>query len=66
MGADPKARGAPWVSTHNTRWHNGDFFFIQDERARIGGRIFDTLSVMGVDLSHTGYIAPDFREPRSP
>ena len=34
MGADPKANGAPWVSTHNTHCHTGDFFLIQNERAR--------------------------------
>lgn len=66
IGADPKANGAPWVSTHNTRCHTGDFFLIQNERARIGGKIFDTLGVMGVDPSDTGYIAPNFREPRTP
>ena len=28
-GADPKANGVPWVSTHAARWHSGEFFLIQ-------------------------------------
>lgn len=59
-GTDPKANGVPWVSTHTARWHTGEFFLIQDERARIGGKVFDTLSVMGVDPSDKGYIARTF------
>ena len=60
MGADPKANGVPWVSTHTTHWHTGDFFLIQDERARIGGKVFDSLSVMSVEPSDKGYIARTF------
>lgn len=60
LGADPKANGVPWVSAHTTHWHTGDFFLIQDERARIGGKVFDTLSVMGVEPSDKGYIARTF------
>ena len=48
-GADPKANGVPWVSTHSARWHTGQFFLIQDERAQIGGSPFDTVSVLGVE-----------------
>lgn len=59
-GADPKANGVPWISTHTARWHTGDFFLIQDERARIGSKVFDTLSVMGVDPSNKAYIARTF------
>jgi Protein of unknown function (DUF1579) len=59
-GPDPKANGVPWVSTHSTRWHTGDFFLIQDERARIDGKVFDTLSVMGVEHGDKGYFARTF------
>lgn len=45
----PRANGVPWVSTHKARWHTGEFFLGQDERARPGGTVFDTLSIMGVD-----------------
>jgi hypothetical protein len=48
-GDDPKANGVPWTSRHTARWHTGEFFLIQDERALIAGQPFDTLSVMGVD-----------------
>ena len=48
-GADPKANGVPWVSTHAARWHSGEFFLIQDECAQIGTATLDTVSVMGVD-----------------
>jgi hypothetical protein len=48
-GADPRANGVPWISEHTGRWHTGEFFLVQDERARVGGDVFDTLSVMGVD-----------------
>ena len=46
---DPTGDAEPWVSTHTARWHTGEFFLVQDERATTGGRPFDTLSVMGVD-----------------
>jgi hypothetical protein len=48
-GGDPCANGVPWVSEHRGYWHTGEFFLVQDERARPGGEVFDTLSVMGVD-----------------
>jgi len=48
-GDDPRANGVPWISEHGGRWHTGGFFLIQDEKARVGGAVFDTLSVMGVD-----------------
>lgn len=59
-GADPKANGVPWVSTHTARWHTGDFFLIQDERAQIGGKPFDTLSIMGVEPDDKGHFARTF------
>lgn len=34
---------------HEARWHSGKFFMIQDERATIAGKPFDTFSLMGVD-----------------
>lgn len=48
-GPDPRANGVPWVSTHSTRWHTGEFFLIQDERARLAGNGFDTLNIFGVE-----------------
>ena len=59
-GADPKANGVPWISTHNARWHTGDFFLIQDERAQIGGKAFDTLGIMGVEPGDNGHFARTF------
>ena len=48
-GLDPRANGIPWVSTHSTRWHSGEFFLVQDERAQLAGKPFDTLSLFGVE-----------------
>jgi hypothetical protein len=59
-GADPKANGVRWTSTHVSRWHTGEFFLIQEEKARPGGTILDTLSVMGVDSEKGGYFARAF------
>ena len=59
-GADPKANGVPWVSTHTARWHTGDFFLIQDERAQIGGKPFDTFSIMGVEPDGKAHFARTF------
>ena len=58
--ADPKRNGVPWTSTHAGRWHTGEFFLIQDERALVGGDVFDTLSVMGVDAKTGNYFARCF------
>ena len=59
-GADPRANGVPWKSTHTGRWHTGKFFLIQDERADLDGAPFDTLSVMGVEEDENGYFARSF------
>lgn len=59
-GDDPKAHGVPWTSTHVSRWHTGEFFLIQDEKARPGGTVFDTLSIMGVDPATGAYFARAF------
>jgi hypothetical protein len=56
---DPKRNGVPWTSTHEGRWHTGGFFLVQDEKARPGGEVFDTLSIMGVDPAG-GYFARSF------
>ena len=48
-GPDPRANGIPWLSTHTSRWHTGEFFLIQDERAHLGGKPFDTISILGVE-----------------
>ena len=47
--------GEPWSSIHTAHWHTGSFFMVQDERATIAGRPFDTLSIIGVDLQSGGY-----------
>jgi hypothetical protein len=59
-GADPRANGEPWKSKHTGRWHTGEFFLIQDERANIADSPFDTLFVMGVDDNKGGYFAQTF------
>lgn len=46
---DPRASGVPWVSEHHAYWYTGEYFLVQDERARPGGEVFDTLWVMGRD-----------------
>lgn len=48
-GDDPQANDQPWTSTHTGRWHTGEFYLIQDERAVVGGSRFETLGIMGVD-----------------
>jgi hypothetical protein len=58
--ADPKGRPEPWVSSHIARWHTGQFFLVQNERAVVGGAPFDTLSVMGVDPKTGRYFARSF------
>lgn len=60
QSGDPKAHGEPWLSTHTAKWHTGSFFMVQDERATIAGRVFDTLSVMGVDPESGDYFARTF------
>ena len=44
------------------RWSlvHGEFFLIQEEKARPGGTVFDTLSVMGVNSEKHGYFARAF------
>jgi hypothetical protein len=57
---DPRGAAERWVSTHTGAWHTGEFFLVQDERARIAGSPLDTLSVMGVDASTGRYFARCF------
>lgn len=57
---DPRSAAEPWISTHTGKWHTGEFFLIQDERAVIGGQPFDTLSVMGVDAKTGHHFARTF------
>ncbi len=59
-GADPKANGVAWVSTHTARWHTGGFFLIQEEKATIDGSAFDTLSILGVEPHNKGHFARTF------
>lgn len=59
-GPDPRANGVPWISTHTAIWHTGAFFLIQDERAKIDGALFDTLSILGLEPDGNGYFARTF------
>ena len=47
--------GQLWFSIHTAAWHTGNFFIIQDERARIDGSVFDTHAVIGVDSATGAY-----------
>lgn len=60
QSGDPRANGEVWRSTHSSRWHTGQYFMIQDERATIASKPFDTLSVLGVDLASGDYFARTF------
>ena len=51
---NPHAGASPWNSIHSARWHSGDFFIVQDERAN---GPFDTLSLMGWDAQAGRYFA---------
>lgn len=51
-GADHE--GAPWRSVHSARWHTGNFFIIQDERAN---GPFDTMSYLGWDAERHAYFS---------
>lgn len=57
---DPKSAAEPWVSTHTGRWHTGEFFVVQDERAMIAGKPFDTLSLIGMDGATGRYSVRSF------
>jgi hypothetical protein len=59
-GDDHRANGVAWTSTHTGRWHTGEFFLLQDEQARPGGQVFDTISVMGVDPATGRYFCRSF------
>lgn len=48
------AGATPWSSIHSARWHSGDYFIVQDERAN---GPFDTLSLMGWDAEAGRYFA---------
>lgn len=58
--APSPGRPEPWTSTHTARWHTGEFFLVQDERATVGEEVFDTLTVMGVDPGGGRYFAQCF------
>ena len=51
-GADQD--GGPWHSVHSARWHSGDFFVVQDERAN---GPFDTMSFLGWDPDRSTYFS---------
>lgn len=49
---NPHAGASPWNSIHSARWHSGNYFVVQDERAN---GPFDTLSLMGWDAEAGRY-----------
>ena len=51
---NPHSGASPWNSIHSARWHSGNYFIVQDERAN---GPFDTLSVMGWDAQAGRYFA---------
>lgn len=51
---NPHAGATPWMSIHSARWHSGDYFVVQDERAN---GPFDTLTLMGWDTEAGRYFA---------
>jgi hypothetical protein len=50
--SNPHAGATPWRSHHTARWHSGEYFVVQDERAN---GPFDTLSLMGWDAEDERY-----------
>ncbi len=60
QSGDPRANGEPWLSTHTGKWHTGCFFLIQDEHAKIAGKPFDTISMIGVDPDSNDFVARTF------
>lgn len=52
FGAD--RQGAPWRSVHSARWHSGEQFIVQDERAN---GPFDTMSFLGWDPDRRTYFS---------
>ncbi|MBC7763049.1 MAG: DUF1579 family protein [Candidatus Saccharibacteria bacterium] len=50
----PHAGATGWNSIHSARWHSGNYFVVQDERAN---GPFDTLSIMGWDAEAGRYFA---------
>jgi hypothetical protein len=57
---DPKGNPEPWESTLTATWYTGEFFLVQDERAKSGGNPFDTISILGVDAKTGRYFARAF------
>ena len=51
---NPYAGSTPWSSIHSARWHSGEYFIVQDERAN---GPFDTLSLLGWDAEAGRYFA---------
>ena len=52
--SNPHAGATAWRSNHTARWHSGEYFVVQDERAN---GPFDTLSLLGWDAEDERYFA---------
>ncbi|THG30635.1 DUF1579 family protein [Naasia lichenicola] len=50
----PDGTASPWKSIHSARWHVGEFFVLQDERAN---GPFHTMSFLGWDPDRGGYFS---------
>ena len=57
---NPRVGASPWNSVHSARWHSGNYFIVQDERAN---GPFDTLSLMGWDAEAGRYFARTTFQP---
>lgn len=51
---NPHAGSTPWSSIHSAHWYSGNYFVVQDERAK---GPFDTLSLLGWDMDAGRYFA---------
>lgn len=51
---DAEGQPSPWRSTNAVRWHSGEYFIVQDERAN---GPFDTMSFVGWDPERGTYFS---------
>ena len=53
-GYNASGEGSPWRSVHSARWHTGEYFVVQDERAN---GPFDTIGFLGWDSDRETYFS---------